>query len=45
MAFLSEFLSYCIKYVFLIAVAIAGVFLGKTIREKKSAGQEDDTNE
>lgn len=45
MAFLSELISYCIKYVFFIAVAVAGVFLGKNIREKKSAKQEEDTNE
>jgi hypothetical protein len=45
MAFLSELISYCIKYVFLIAIAVSGVLLGKNLREKKSAKQEENTNE
>ncbi len=39
MAFLSGFVSYAIKFIVFGVVAIAGVFLGKSLREKKNASK------
>ncbi|MGN0242687.1 MAG: vanadium nitrogenase [Lachnospiraceae bacterium] len=44
MVFLSEFVSYIIKYVAFIAVAVAGVLCGKKLRDRKNAKQEEQTN-
>lgn len=45
MAFLSSFLQYFIIMVILAAVAVAGVFTGKKLRDKKDAKKvaSDDT--
>ncbi|MBQ2276532.1 MAG: vanadium nitrogenase [Lachnospiraceae bacterium] len=37
MAFLGELVQYCCKFIFLIVVAVGGVFLGKFLRDKKDA--------
>lgn len=39
MTFLSGFVSYAIKFIAFGAVAIAGVFLGKALREKKDVSK------
>ncbi len=37
MAFLASLLQYAVKVVLLAAVAAAGIFLGKKLRDKKNA--------
>jgi hypothetical protein len=37
MGFLGSILWYSVLFIFLVAVAVAGVFLGKTLRAKKDA--------
>lgn len=43
LAFFSELVSYIIKFVFLIAVAVGGVFIGKKYRIKKDSQAEAQT--
>ena len=37
MGFLGSIIWYSVLFIFLVAVAVAGVFLGKTLRQKKDA--------
>lgn len=37
MGFLGSIIWYSVLFIFLAAVAVAGVFLGKTLRKKKDA--------
>lgn len=37
MGFLGSLLWYSVLFVFLVAVAIAGIFVGKTLRKRKDA--------
>ncbi len=37
MAFLASFLQYAVKVVLFAAVAVAGIFLGKKLRDRKDA--------
>lgn len=37
MGFLGSIIWYSVLFVFMVAVAVAGVFLGKTLRDRKDA--------
>lgn len=39
MAFLSGFAGYAVKFIIFGAVALAGIFLGKSLREKKNSSK------
>lgn len=39
MAFLSGFATYAVQFVIFGAVALAGIFLGKSLKEKKNASK------
>lgn len=43
MAFLASFIEYLVKLVILAALAVGGIFIGKTLRAKKD--QKDNTTE
>lgn len=45
MAFLGSFLQYFIIMVILVAVAAAGVFVGKKLRDRKDAKSADTSND
>ncbi len=45
MAFLQSFLTTLLEAVFIVAVAVGGIFLGKFLRQKKDAKDANETAE
>ena len=45
MAFLTSFIQYAVVFIILAALAVAGVFLGKFLRDKKDANNESASDE